>query len=97
MASSKVAEYARKMREKKLAEVRKTRGGAEVEKMTSESILVSGFFRRGILFPIHKSTHRKQLYDTVPRSLSSDTTLFGNRVRRKLVVTIRAAYKYYLV
>ena len=57
MASRKVAEYARKMREKKLAEVGKARGGAEVDKMTPESGLVSWFFRRGILFSLYIKLH----------------------------------------
>lgn len=63
MASSKVAEYARKMREKKLAEVRKARGGAEADKMTPESGLVSWVFGRGILFSLHKPGHKHQLYE----------------------------------
>lgn len=63
MASSKVAEYARKMREKKLAEVRKAHGGAEADKTTPESDLVSRFFGRGILFSLHKPAHKHQLYE----------------------------------
>lgn len=63
MASSKVAEYARKMREKRLAEVRKACGGAEAHKMTPESDLVSRFFGRGILFSLYKPAHKHQLYE----------------------------------
>lgn len=64
MASSKVAEYARKMREKKLAEVGKACGGAEVDKMTSENGLVLWFFRREILFPLWEPAHKQhQLYE----------------------------------
>lgn len=74
MASSKVAEYARKMREKKLAEVRKARDGAEADKMTLESGLVSSVFGRGILFSLYKPAHKHQLYEVLVASVSRAKT-----------------------